>query len=362
MTVAPRIWFGAIALSCVLFAGEVRAQDDVVKLKDGKEQIGRIKSEDWKSLEITVQKKPVTIPWEQVASINYGSSAELSRALDAIGGENFAEALTLLEGLKDPKEREPIRQQALYKIGLCLERQGKIDEAAASYSEVLKAFPGGRFVLPAGESLIGLEMSKGDPAAAAKMVDEITKAAQDAKADAATLAIYGLLKGRVAEAKNSVPEARAAYESVSKAAGVAPAIEQEARLGIGRTLQAERKASEAEALYRKLTTEATSSRVLAGAWNGLGDLLLEDGKTKRDQDKLLDALYCYLRGSVQYVPAKGETSLEFERAIAGSAKCFKFVAELEKNADRKKLFTARGQERLEALKRQFPTSRFLDGT
>ncbi len=359
MTVS-KIGFGAIAIAALFAAPTAFAQDDVVKLKDGKEQIGRIKTEDWKGLEITVQKKPVTIAWDQVGSINYGSSAELSRAIDAIAADNLNEAVPLLEELKkDAKEREPIRQQALYKLGVCYERQGKAEDAVANYRELLKTFPSGRFVLQAGESLISMQIAKNDAAGAVTMIDEISK---EAKADPATQSLYGLLKGRALEAKGSPAEARTAYEAVSKTAGIAPSVEQESRLGVARTLQAERKGPDAEAIYRKLTTEATSSRVLSGAWNGLGDLLAEDGKTKRDQDKLLDALYCYLRGSVQYVPGKGENSVEYERAIGGSAKCFKFIADLEKNADRKKLYTARAQERVEMLKRQFPTSRFLEGT
>jgi hypothetical protein len=41
------------------------------------------------------------------------------------------------------------------------------------------------------------------------------------------------------------------------------------------------------------------------------------------------ALLSYLRGVVLYVPAQGEVTDEYERALAGSARAFKAIGELE---------------------------------
>jgi hypothetical protein len=101
------------------------------------------------------------------------------------------------------------------------------------------------------------------------------------------------------------------------------------------------------------------SDVLAGAWNGLGDLALAEATQKRDQDGLRYALFAYLRGAVLYVPERGGTTEEHERARAGAAKAFRSLGELETDATRKKLYLGRAQQLVEQLKNDYPRSRFI---
>src|SRR5439155_23769983 len=152
------------------------------------------------------------------------------------------------------------------------------------------------------------------------------------------------------------PEAQAAYGVAEKAQGVSQGVVQQARLGEARCLVAMNKKTEAEAIFNKLKTEDAPNQVLAGAWNRLGDLQLDRARkgSAVDSDKLLDALFCYLRGVVQYAPLPGESTGEYKRAMRGSAEVFRFISQNEKNADRKRLYQQRMQERLDQLKKEFP--------
>ena len=73
------------------------------------------------------------------------------------------------------------------------------------------------------------------------------------------------------------------------------------------------------------------------------------------------ALFAYLRSSVQYLPLPGEPTREYERALAGSARCFQYVADLEQKPERKELYTSRSRARIEQLRREYPESEFLSG-
>ncbi len=61
-----------------------------------------------------------------------------------------------------------------------------------------------------------------------------------------------------------------------------------------------------------------------------------------------------MRGVVQYSPLPGEPYTEYKRALKGSAEVCKFIGQVEKNADRKKLYQQRAAEREEQFKKEFP--------
>ena len=98
----------------------------------------------------------------------------------------------------------------------------------------------------------------------------------------------------------------------------------------------------------------------AGAWNGLGDICSEEGRTKHDIDQLIDALYMYLRGCTVYAPVAGEASDQIERSLAGSARCFSYIADLEPNKDKKNDYKQRAARTKERLKKEYPSSSFIE--
>ena len=359
MTTLTRTKKRLLSTACLLFlAVPALAQDkDTIQLKDGKTETGKIKSEDYSGL-VLEGKGGRTIQWSEIVpnGVTYSGSAEFTSAKENLDNGKFDDALPKLEELKgDTKLRAVIKQNVLYFIPVILQRQGKFDEAIAGYKELVLAFPKSRYLMEVGEGLVNSFLAKGkDYAGASKALDELADAALKAGVEAGFSAGVNVLRGRLFEEQGKISEASGAYSVAEKASGVSKAIVQQSQLGQARTLVALKKPTEAETLYRKLVGEDAPNAVLAGAWNGIGDLLKDEARTKRDSEKMLDALFAYLRGVVQYAPLPGEPTTEYKRAMQGSAECFKLISDLEQNADRKRLYAERARERTEQLKKEFP--------
>ena len=116
------------------------------------------------------------------------------------------------------------------------------------------------------------------------------------------------------------------------------------------------KNGEAEPLLRAVVKESLNPRAQSAAWNALGELQTAAG-VKKDSEQIYTGL-SYLRTAVQYKPLPGESTAEYERAIAGAAKCFRYLSELEQNP-KKKLFHGLQRDRTEQLQREFPNSPYL---
>jgi hypothetical protein len=84
-----------------------------------------------------------------------------------------------------------------------------------------------------------------------------------------------------------------------------------------------------------------------------------EGREKRDAGVLMDALYMYLRGVVQYGPSAGESTYEYERALAGAAECFNNLSQVESNKELKARYARNRDERRAQLQKEFPNSPFL---
>ena len=84
-------------------------------------------------------------------------------------------------------------------------------------------------------------------------------------------------------------------------------------------------------------------------------------KGKGDAEKITDALYCYLRGVVQYPPLPGDSTLEHERAIAGAAQCFRFLSQIDSKAEGKRANKDRADQHVAMLRQRYPNSAFLQG-
>src|SRR5262245_36731660 len=96
-----------------------------------------------------------------------------------------------------------------------------------------------------------------------------------------------------------------------------------AKLGLARCEHAEGRADQAKDAYRALIElPDVGNEVMAGAWNGLGDILFQDASKAKNAEKVTEALFMYLRGVVEFGPAPGEGTGEYERALASSSKAF----------------------------------------
>jgi hypothetical protein len=249
-----------------------------------------------------------------------------------------------------------IVQQALFHLAYALQRMGKAGDADARYAKLLQDFPKGRYLRQAAENLLELRLAANDVPGAQSLLASVSEGAKGVEG---IEPLIGLLEARLLEGQGKNSEAGQRFAAVEATAGASPGIVQEARLGRARVLLRENKGAEAEPMFRALITESSLARVQSGAWNGLGELQAADGRAKKNAERILDALYAYLRSVVQYKPLPGESTEEYERALAGAATCFKYLSELEQNPEKKKLHRDRERERLEQLQLEYPSSSFL---
>jgi len=239
-----------------------------------------------------------------------------------------------------------------------LQATGKADEAAKALHDLIDEFPHGRYLGTASEMLVGARLAAKDVPGATAEIGRIETATKDF---AEFRPSVQLLKATLLEYQAKLAEALAAYDAVLISPGASPDVKAQADLGKARVLVGQKKPADAEAILRKLVAQDLPGRVLGAAWNGVGDLVLEQALAAKDVDKLLEAAFAYLRTVVQYVPLTGETTREYERALAGSARAFHFIAEVEQNPERKQLYTQRYRARKELLARDYPGSEFLTG-
>jgi tetratricopeptide (TPR) repeat protein len=346
-----RLTASTLAL-CTLIAG-AHAQQDKVIGKDGKERSVKIESEDYDGLKISVQGGTMTTPWKDVDSIRYGNAGKYQEALDSFNSASPSQTLPLLEALAaDDKLRPVLRQGVLYHLGLTYRRVGNSDKAITTLEQVLKDFPKSRYLLQIGANLLSLYATKGDASGAVKALDPTLKGATGAQFD--------FLRGRLLEEQKKYPDAERTFQSVVTGAGSDTDLQLAAKLAIARCAHRADRVKEAEDKYREIVKLDAPNDVMAGAWNGLGELALARGTKARDADDLRYALFAFLRGKVLYVPDRGGTTDEYERALAGAAMAFKAVGELENDATKKKQFLSRAQECRDQLQRDFPRSRHLE--
>lgn len=349
MTRPNRLTASCLALGALL--GGAHAQQDKIVSKDGKERTAKIASEDYDGLKLSVEGGSTTMPWKDVDSIRYGNAAKYHEALDSFASESPSQTLPLLEALAaDDKLRPVLRHGVLYHLGLTYRRLGTDDKAITSLEQVLKDFPKTRYLLPIGANLLSLYASKGDAGGAAKALEPTLKNA--------TGAPFDFLRGRLLEEQKKYPEAEREFQKVATGAGSDADLALTAKLALARCAQRAGRTKEAQDKYRDIVAKDAPNEVLSGAWNGLGELALAEGTSKRATEELRYALFAFLRGVVLYVPERGGTTEEYERALSGAAKAFRAMGELESDATRKKQFLARAQQRQQQLEAEFPRSRY----
>jgi hypothetical protein len=355
----------AAAGAALLLPARAAAQqaNDEVLLKDGTTQSGKVLAENYAGLELQGKNRSQqTYEWSKVASVKYGSPpAVYVEAEQALSGDPAAALAKFQPLAANEKLRDVLRQNSMYQVALLTQQTAGAPAAIPAWQELAKTFPSGRYLGAAAQGVVDGYLADGKAAEGGSALDALAREAQAAKAPDAFQAEVGVLRGRLLEAQGKFAEARAAYEAVGQQAGATPGVVAASQLGVGESLKREGKASEAEALFRQIVAADGSPRLLAGAWNGLADILKDQGVKKRDPDVLLEALFAYLRGVVQYAPLAGEPTEEHERALKGASECFNYIAQLEKDKDkdRQAVYEQRAKDELATLTKLYPNSKYI---
>jgi tetratricopeptide (TPR) repeat protein len=196
-------------------------------------------------------------------------------------------------------------------------------------------------------------LDKKQAAEAAKALDAAAGEAKAANPGPRFDASVALLKARIVEAQGDAKGALDKYQAVEKSGNLAPDQAAVASLGSARCMQALGQNAEAEARYRKIvaTTTDVPHYVLAGAWNGIGEMLLKTARDKRDSDQLVVALLTFLRGVSQYLPLEGEPTNEHMRALDQAVLACESIAQVD--TPNKPLYTQRAAALREQRKRLY---------
>jgi len=331
-------------------------QDDTVKKADKTTQQGKVTAEDLKGIKLQIGKANIGLDWKSIKSIDYGGAgaSKLRQAKGYVDAGSIAEALQLLEELKKQADlRALLKPHVLNLLGACYLRNGEFDKSIATYEELFKTAPQTQFLVQGGgANLVNAYLGKGNPQGAGATLGTLIQAAGG---DVGSL---NLLRARVQEASGEFAGAAGAFKAVMDAASD-EGTKGAAELGIARCLLGQHKTAEAEGKFRGLVTRDLPWLVLAGAWNGIGDIMYAAAAEKRDPELMTNALYCHLRGCVLYVPQSGESTDEYEHALFGAYKCFKGLSEIETKDKEKRSMASRAKDRFELLKTKFPNSTYL---
>ncbi len=347
---------GLLAAAAVTARAQEGEENDRVKKTDKSEQQGKITAEDVKGIKITVGKAGIGIDWKSIKSIEYSGAgwSSLRQAMGSVDSGAIADAIAQLEKLRKEEIRPLLKPHVLNLLGFCYLRNGEFDKSIQAFDEMFKIAPQTQFLVKGGgANLVNAYLGKGDAAGAAAALDTLKKAVSDPAA-------LNLLSATVQEAGGDFAGAAGSYKAVMDAASD-DATKGAAELGVARCLAGQKKTAEAEAKYRGLVSRDLPPLVLAGAWNGIGDIMYDDAAAKHNSDTMYDALYAYLRGCVLYLPGSGESTSEQERALYGAYKCFKGLSEIETKDKEKRNLMKQAGERLDLLRQKFPNSPYLRG-
>lgn len=349
-----------VLVALLAFAPALAAQD-TVKLRNGTVEQGRIEAENYDALQFKAKKgkdeRSLKLAWSDVAEVSYGDR-DLNAAMTTLSSGNVGGALPKLQAIvANGSFRKELKPAAMLQLATAQQRMGKYEDASATLSALLKEHPKSRFLLPAARALVDCHLVRGDIGGGSAAIEAAASAAAEGGVDSSHTLAFDLFRGLLLEAKKDLVGAKVKYQAVANARTIPPAMTTLARLGIARCEQTAGALDKAKTDYLALLEQGVGNEVLAGAWNGLADIAMKDAA--KSPEKLNDALLMYLRGVVEFGPAPGEGTGEYERALAGAGEVFKQLAEAETDETLKKTHMARSRQRIEQLRKEFPNSAHL---
>ena len=346
----------ALALPMATLSAQ-SSKDDVVRVRSGDPVTGRIKSDDYDTITVTVKGKAVEVARKDVVGVDYGDAAAVDAAGALLTEGKFDQAIGVLQPLaEDKKNRGVLRQQAMYFLAAAYLRKGDAAEGMKVVDAMRTEFPKGARAADAARLAVESAIARKDFNAARDAADKAAREGKGAGLAGAFESEMNLLMARATEGEGKFEAASKAYKAVAGQAGLSPALVAEANLGVARCEIAAGRGDGADATLRALVKQDVGSRLLANAWNRIGDIQAEKGRASKNGDVLLEALMSYLRGVVLYVPLPGESDAELAHALAGSAKVFNQLADIEKDEAIKANYRQLANVRLAELRRLCPSS------
>jgi tetratricopeptide (TPR) repeat protein len=341
MSSRRKIAVGAVGL--VLTLGLSALADEIVlvpgstvKNAPGGRVRGTIQSESLAEVVVRLGANTSNVPTDQIVSIRYdGQPATMALAETNESGGQLAKAAELYKKAAGEAEGKPLVvqaarfKQAEVTAELALADPSKTTDAIGLLEGFVKAYPNGRQVSGALDSLARLQLQKGDYSAVDRTIGSLAKLPGGADRGA-------VLRAKSFAKQGDHAKAIAELDGLIKAAPEGSVRLREAKLAKAESLAGLKKFGEAETDLRAVIKALPAEDVAAqsAAYNTLGDCLRAAGRPK-------DALLAYLHTDVLFAKDKEQ----HPRALAQIAQLWR---ELKRDD--------RADEVLHRLRQEYPQS------
>ncbi len=304
-----------IALAAVLLAPGAAA-DEILQRGAQRPFKGSVLSEDVGKVKYKLENvpQPQELDAALVADIQYDDAPEpyvKGRELLRKGeAENAANSFRL--ALKAKTKNNWIAVYGNYYLGVSLQMLGskdanKLKDAAATFAQLLKDSPDCRFLPDALQRQADALAASGDATGAAAVYDRLATVAREKKLGILWEAQAQVKKADAFASNGMTKEATAAYSQAGSFAESNAAQQKDenvkqsllaivgrAQLSQGATLLRDKKYLEAKQFFERVAQGSNATaEVVASALNGIGEVLLEEGKSH-------DALDQFARVRVRY--------------------------------------------------------------
>lgn len=334
----PALLAGLILASApALRADTVRLLPDATIKAPGGQFSGQITAETPTDVKIKTALGEQTVPLNQIDAIEYDAATpSLTLAESRMNVGAVSEAIDLYsKAIAEAKGKTFVERAAQYGkasalADLALADPSKLDEAIASLGSFIQANGNSRQLGPALESMIQLNLIKGDVSRAQNALDELAAKVPTATARAA------VLKARILGKKGQHDQAIQELDRLIAQAPKGSAQSREAMLAKSENLVALKKFSDAEQVVRQVIEQAPpeADNIQAEAHNTLGDCLKAAGDKK-------GALLAYLRTDILFDSDKEQ----HPRALSQIAQMWRALGE-----------DARADEVIDRLRQLYPQS------
>ncbi len=356
--------FVSITVAVFLAVSPLVAQekDDVVTLKDGRKETGKVQNHDFNAVKIQIDGGGSKV----IKAADVESVELISKPKELRDGEAAAqagrddEAITKFGAAIANKRLRPVHRQEAYRgLAAAQFRANKADEGLATLKAMLSAeeFPLSCYLESASADVVArsLAADKADDAAAF-LEAQITRLARIPEAGSL---VDGLKLQRCRILLKKGDDAGAKREALSIAQGGGSGAA-EAKALLGELALAAKDTAGAEKLFREALAGSAGAPAKVAAWNGLGEINLQKGLAEKKPDTLKVALMAFLRGVHQYPPAPGETSSGHETALFKAGVSYQAVGELEKAGEAQTRAFNRARELFRRLRDTYPDSSFAE--
>ena len=308
--------FAALLFSSV-FCGGLRAQqqpDEIQRVSGGNLTGVRVISETYQEVKYKKGAYEGKIASSKVTEVVYGDAPESYRnGLDYLKSGDYENAVKSFKLAMEKRSVRPwIKTYGLLGTARAYQRWGgaepaKYKDAAAAYEALLKQAPSTRFLAEVLFELGRCQAAAGDINAAVATFDRLAKEAYAKKLGVAWEAKARFQKAMVRLQGNQADEAERDFRSaLTFATKQLKSVEDEAakaeleriaalsRLNQGTVLIKRKKYAEARTFFQQILGDSSStSSAKAGAENGLGEILLAEGKLKEAQVQFARAKVLY---------------------------------------------------------------------